>query len=126
MNDFTLLGDKLAFVREARLLGGREAGRRAWALVNLPHIFAATAMNMPSGDHDDCSFHRWFEDRVERWPGVRTETTDLYDDYVAWRGEHRALSIKKFAMALSACGVDRIYSNRSWRIDVRLRPSRSA
>lgn len=83
---FVDVREKLLFVREARTLGGRAAGRRAWAIAELPDVFDDAAGRTMLSDFDaDPVFSQWLAERTERFDG-RTQATLLYDDYVRWCG----------------------------------------
>lgn len=114
----------LALVREARIIGGRAAARRAWALAGLPEIFDDQALPQFKGfigPYDE-AIARWFAERTVVAPGFRVGTTDLFADYERWRsgrGE-AAMSLSAFGKALSRMGYPSIKSDRVYRIGFRL------
>lgn len=114
----------LALVREARIIGGRGAARRAWALAGLPEIFDDQALPQFRGHigPNDEAIARWFAERTVVAPGFRVGTTDLFADYERWRsgrGE-AAMSLPAFGKALSRMGYPSVKSDRVYRIGFRL------
>lgn len=100
--------EKLLFVREARVLGGRAAGRRAWAMAGLPDVFDASGATaaLPSGDLDDQLGH-WIAERTVPSDGA-TQASVLYDDFAGWcrRDGLATLSVRQFAMQLQLRGFE--------------------
>lgn len=100
--------EKLLFVREARALGGRAAGRRAWTLAGLPDVFDTPGemLSLPSGDLDTPLAH-WIAERTEPSDGF-AQASVLYDDYASWcrRDGIASLPVKQFSMQLQVRGFE--------------------
>lgn len=119
------LREKLLFVREARTLGGRAAGRRAWHLCGLPDVFdGPLALPVDDASVLDDTIEAWMAERVEPSSG-RVGSTALYGDYQHWCFEARrgCVSHAKFGRYLKARGVRWINSNGIYYQDISLRPS---
>lgn len=113
----------LQFVREARSLGGRAAGRRAWAIAGLPDVFDEGAALRVGGYAADPDVADWFATRVERVAGIRAASSVLFADYQRWAAdqERNAVSMVVFGKSLTALGVRGFNSNGIKREGVRLR-----
>ena len=129
-NDIAVLGEDvdrfragLQLVREARILGGRAAGRRAWTVARLPDVFCESVATPALLDAGGSPIAAWFAARVERLAGVRTSTGQLYDDYRAWCADREtdAVTMSLFGRLLNQAGIAFINSNGIKRIGVRLR-----
>lgn len=114
------LRDKLTFVREARLIGGRDAGLRAWRLVNLPDVFAGRLPMVPR-EVSDRSVDSWLECGVEFADG-RERASDLYSAYRDWARPKFAeiVTPKVFSQCLQAKGFERKASNGMWYLGLRI------
>lgn len=114
----------LLLVREARIVGGRAAARRAWALAGLPDVFSGERA-LPGFVIKD--IHRsvtdWMEERCEHVPGHRVPSQDLYADYLDWCVETgtRAQSLTGFGRILSGCGIVTMKIDRMHRVGLRLK-----
>lgn len=119
------LREKLLFVREARVLGGRVAGRKAWHLCGLPDVFD-DPIGLPAKDGAllDDTIEAWLAERVEPSSG-RVRSTALYADYQGWcfDGRRGSVSHAKFGRYLKARGVRWIESNGIYYQDISLRQS---
>lgn len=118
----------LQFVREARSIGGRAAGRRAWDVAGLPDVFTDDEP-LRIGRYvaaDDVS--EWFAERVERVAGTRTPSAWLFTDYQRWAAdqERNAVSMTIFGKSLTALGVRGFNSNGIKREGVRLRQGKAS
>jgi Rha family phage regulatory protein len=121
LTDAERLDRALRYVREARIIGGRAAGRRAWEMVGLPNVFDGPA---PALDYAPPStLSAWFDARVITDPGARTPTSELFDDYVRWAASsgRPSMSITAFGRALTRMGIRGFNSNGIKRIGIRLR-----
>lgn len=118
----------LQFVREARSIGGRAAGRRAWDVAGLPDVFTEDEP-LRIGRYvaaDDVA--EWFAERVERVAGTRTPSAWLFTDYQRWAAdqERNAVSMTVFGKSLTALGVRGFNSNGIKREGVRLRQGKAS
>lgn len=110
------LREKLMLVREARIIGGREAGRRAWHLVELPDVFSP-AEEEPYAD----PVKLWLAERTIFEPGHREGATKLYQDYLSW-----CIDNDVFAGTMTAFGrrigrhFDKIQSHGIYYLGLRL------
>jgi hypothetical protein len=117
----------LQLVREARIVGGRAAARRAWALAGLPDVFSEPVPALALSEARNSEAHRpvgeWLEERCELAPGVQVRTRDLYVDYEAWCSAtgRAGMPIVAFGKLLSGFGIGWKVSNGSWRTGIRLR-----
>lgn len=100
--------EKLLFVREARTLGGRAAGRRAWQLAGLPDVFTDSCDVLPLAAPElDRPLSHWMAERTEPFAGA-TQASVLYDDYASWcrRDGLAVLSVKQFAAQIQLRGFE--------------------
>lgn len=118
--------EKLRFVREARVLGGREAGRRAWCLAELPDVFTHLP-RLPdrtggrrSGEPDE-RIAEWMAERIEPADG-RVRSSLLYADYLAWcaRSGLEPRTQTAFSLQLTGAGLHSRRSGVVWFVGVRL------
>ncbi len=118
----------LQFVREARSLGGRAAGRKAWTIAGLPDVFGDDQSLPHRGYAADPEVADWFDDRVERAAGIRTPSSWLFADYQRWSAdrERNAVSMVIFGKSLTALGVRGFNSNGIKREGVRLRQGKAS
>ena len=118
----------LQFVREARSIGGRAAGRRAWNIAGLPDVFSETSALRIGGYVADDDVAKWFAERVDRVAGTRTPSSSLFTDYQRWAAdrERDPVSMVIFGKSLTAMGVRGFNSNGIKREGVRLRQGKAA
>jgi prophage antirepressor-like protein len=116
----------LQLVREARIVGGRAAARRAWTIAGLPDVFSEDEPALPSFAMTDA--HRpiadWMAARCELAPGWKVPSKELYDDFEAWceaAGRPVPNNIVSFGKLIGAFGIGTFRSNRIYRTNVRLR-----
>lgn len=120
---FLDIREKLLFVREARTLGGRAAGRRAWTLAGLPDVFTGEEPAMlPGSAALDEGVTQWLAERTERFDG-RTQASVLYADYQRWctRDGLSPLPMKQFSAQLHGHGHHSRKSSVSLYPGLRLR-----
>lgn len=120
---FLDIREKLLFVREARTLGGRAAGRRAWTLAGLPDVFTGEEPAMlPGSAVLDEGVTQWLAERTERFDG-RTQASVLYADYQRWcaRDGLSPLPMKQFSAQLHGHGHHSRKSSVSLYPGLRLR-----
>lgn len=115
----------LQLVREARIVGGRAAARRAWAIAGLPDVFADEPLSLPrfamSAAHQPIG--EWLTERCEMVPGQRSRSRDLYVDYEGWC-DARGMTpngIVSFGKLLSGFGVGTVKSDMIYRTGIRLK-----
>lgn len=126
------LRERLLFVREARTIGGRNAGRRAWDLVGLPDVWDKEPVLLTKHEKTramiDAMMERpanpnveaWARDRLRICRGGRSKVSDLFADYAQWapkNGRIVAISIQCFGRAMTRLGLETIHSNGSWLLD---------
>lgn len=116
------LREKLLFVREARVLGGRSAGRKAWQLCGLPDVFDHPVLPANDSVLVDDGLEAWLSDRVEPSNG-RVGSTALYADYQCWCAQSGRswMSHAKFGRYLKARGIGWLNSNGIFYKDISLR-----
>ncbi|BBD01854.1 Rha family transcriptional regulator [Sphingobium sp. YG1] len=116
------LREKLLFVREARVLGGRSAGRKAWQLCGLPDVFDHPVLPANDSVLVDDGVEAWLSDRVEPSNG-RVGSTALYADYQCWCAQSGRswMSHAKFGRYLKARGIGWLNSNGIFYKDISLR-----
>ncbi len=125
-DDFERFRAGLLMVREARIVFGRPAAQRAWALAGLP-VLEEEGPQLAGSIHDPlyASIHRWIGDRCEWVPGYRWSSTGLFEDYLRWCrgfGADEPASHVAFGKYLSRIGVGSIKSNGIYRVGLKLRP----
>lgn len=118
---FAELRERLHFVREARVLGGRTAGRRAWKMVGLPDVFsnrpAQEQVAAPLADHGgDDAIWPFIRARVKVGGDMRRDrvaASDLYAAYREWcvEGGEPMLSVRDFKAAMIDRGFQSIASD---------------
>ncbi|HEX8578319.1 MAG TPA: BRO family protein [Allosphingosinicella sp.] len=116
----------LLLVREARIVGGRRAALRAWALAGLPDVFedersppvlALTDAHRP--------LNEWMAERCEFGREHRERSRDLFEDYASWclsRGRTPPAP-GGFGKLLSGFGLGTVKSDMMYRTGLRLKPS---
>jgi Rha family phage regulatory protein len=116
------LREKLLFVREARALGGRAAGRKAWQICGLPDVFDHPTLPATDSMMVDDGAEGWLSDRVEPSSG-RVGSTVLYADYQRWCAQsgRSSMSHAKFGRYLKARGIAWLNSNGIYYKDISLR-----
>lgn len=118
--------DRMRFVSEARLLGGREAGRRAWREMQLPDVFAPEALSnrnslLVHAGQGPSEVVRWAKERLVPLPGAKMRLKFLYADFDEWC-RHDGLggaqiSIVSFGKILPRMGFQTFRSNGSYLRD---------
>lgn len=117
----------LQLVREARIVGGRAAARRAWEVAGLPDVFSApetpVLLPMRGMSPDAQQVSEWIGERCELAPGHRFRSRDLYADYEAWCAatERQARGPLVFGKTLTALGFCSLRSDGCWRIGLKLK-----
>lgn len=116
------LREKLLFVREARVLGGRSAGRKAWQLCGLPDVFDHPVLPANDSVRVDDGAEAWLSDRVKPSNG-RVGSTALYADYQRWCAQsgRSSMSHARFGRYLKARGIAWLNSNGIFYKDISLR-----
>lgn len=115
----------LQLVREARIVGGRVAARRAWEIAGLPDVFGDEAPALPQFRLTEA--HRpiadWIAERCELAPGHRVRSRDLFADFEAWceASGRPCNGIVSFSKLLTAFGVGTIKADMMYRTGIRLR-----
>jgi prophage antirepressor-like protein len=114
----------LQMVREARITFGNKAAQRAWLASGLPDVTGqlsplAKLAVQPKWQ----SVSDWFDERTEPQYGNRISATALYVDYSKWCGEgnDKAESIQIFGRALNGMGVDRVISDGTKYLNIRIK-----
>jgi prophage antirepressor-like protein len=118
----------LQLVREARILGGRIAGRRAWICAGLPDVFSEperpVLLLTQSGISADAqTVSEWVAEKCELLPGVRTRSMDLFANFEAWCAEtgRECRGLVSFGRMLSALGFAKVKSDAMYRVGLRVR-----
>lgn len=113
----------LQLVREARIIGGRAAARRAWTVAGLPDVFGEPETALAIEAAGVASVRSWAAARMERSEGARTKTMALHADYLAWCAEHGEdpASVASFSRELARMGIAKIKSNGIYQIGVKLK-----
>lgn len=117
-DDIERLLSAMKVVREARIIFGLEAARRAWLLVGLPDLSPPQAtIGRTSG-----SVKEWLVSRTVAAPGQREQAKILYGNYLDWcevngiAPAHQAM----FGRALSSAGYISFKSGPMWRLGIAL------
>ncbi|NOW44109.1 Rha family phage regulatory protein [Novosphingobium sp. SG751A] len=118
--------DRLRFVSEARLLGGKEAGRRAWRVMEFPDVFVPEALlktfkethRLISQKAEDAGIADWARERLAVAEGYRARLGIFYADYDDWHRTHRGggapVSIVTFGKAVKGLGLRTYRSDGSY------------
>ncbi|NKI99585.1 Rha family transcriptional regulator [Novosphingobium sp. SG707] len=118
--------DRLRFVSEARLLGGKEAGRRAWRAMEFPDVFVPETLfksfkaprRLLSQMAEDAGIADWARERLVVAEGYRARLGLFYADYDDWhrttRGGGAPISIVTFGKAVKSLGLHTYRSNGSY------------
>lgn len=118
--------DRMRFVSEARLLGGREAGRRAWREMQLPDVFAPEVLSnrntmLVHATEGSSEVARWARERLVPCPGAKVRLKFLFADFDEWcrhEGSGGAnFSIVSFGKMLPRMGFSTFRSNGSYLRD---------
>jgi prophage antirepressor-like protein len=114
----------LLLVREARIVGGRIAARRAWAVAGLPDVFD-DEKKLPTFvlNESHRTMNEWMNARCEWRVGHRERAMTLYNDYIDWclANDLTAQPLTALGRFLTACGVGVIRSNATYRVGLRLK-----
>lgn len=132
-DEIEALRTKLAIAREARIVFGLKAARKAWRVIGLlpeltdsigdgskPELLAIGTV---------AQLHRsiadWLDARTEAVAGHRVASQALYDDYLTWAKVEEIppveiVSMTAFGRSLSNCGIGTIKSDRMYRVGLRL------
>lgn len=114
----------LQFVREARLLFGREEARRLWERLGLPEVRRGA---LPGIDRVSETVAGWIGERLDFVDDGRETTAELMDDYAGWmRGRGvdfvpTRQGIEWFGRELSKAGLQVRYSNGAYRLGIKLK-----
>ncbi|MBM3928794.1 MAG: hypothetical protein FJ335_10095 [Sphingomonadales bacterium] len=132
-DELDLLARKLAVAREARIVFGLKAARKAWRALGLlpgltdaiPEEVAPQYAVPPAIAKLHQSVLDWLEARTEAAPGHREGAQELYSDYVDWaKAEgmtaNEIETLSAFGRTLSNCGIGSIRSSRIFRVGLRL------
>lgn len=115
----------LQLVREARIVFGIPAARRAWVVAGLPDVSPAAegASHLQYLDAKAQAVARWFAERIDMVTGTRENATALYMDFSKWCDEanEESVTIKRFGKVLTELGIDKIHSNGCYYLGVRLK-----
>ena len=120
--------DRMRFVSEARLLGGKEAGRRAWRVMALPDVFIPEVLGVSGGSllttprlseaAAASGVVEWARERLRPSEGSRDRLGIFYADFDDWHrtahGGGAPVSIVTFGKALKRMGLRTYRSNGSY------------
>ena len=120
--------DRMRFVSEARLLGGKEAGRRAWRVMALPDVFIPEVLGVSGGSllaparlseaATASGVVEWARERLRPSEGSRDRLGIFYTDFDDWHrtahGGGAPVNIVTFGKALKRMGLRTYRSNGSY------------
>lgn len=126
--------ERLRFVSEARLIGGKEAGQRAWRIMALPDVFAPQVLVGVAGgafprkalsEHlQNSGVMEWAQKRLIALQGNRQRLGEFYADFDDWhRNTHgfgAPISLVSFGHAVRKIGLSAVRSNGSYLLNVAL------
>lgn len=128
------LRTKLAIAREARIVFGLRAARKAWQVVGLLPGLTDDIDDKPSAIWAPPSIlgrvHQtvldWLDARCEAAPGHRVRTVMLYDNYLDWArradvSANDVVNLSTFGAVMTNLGVPAIRSNGMHRIGLRMK-----
>jgi prophage antirepressor-like protein len=114
----------LQMVREARITFGNKAAQRAWLVSGLPDVTDQRApLAKLAAQPKWQGVSDWFDERTEPQYGNRISATALYLDYSKYCGDgnNQAESIQVFGRALNGMGVDRVISDGTKYLNIRIK-----
>ncbi|ALG75172.1 hypothetical protein VY88_27095 [Azospirillum thiophilum] len=108
-------------IREARMLGGRDAARRLWRSSPLPPLDATKSKK--KGDEPPDWVDSFLADCTEPAPGARLKVSAMWETYVAWckpRGLE-PMSQNGLMRQMTARGLRRQKTSCMYLVNLRLR-----
>lgn len=114
----------LQMVREARIIFGLSAARRAWTLAGLPDVSDDGTVAARHLDAKVQSVAKWFAERVEIQSGTRESAARLYMDYARWcdEGEESPVNMTQFGRTMGDLGIEKIRNSNVFYVSVQLKP----
>lgn len=121
---------ELAMIRQAAQLFGRAGGMHMWDQLGWPavdpkysvRLRALPGIHARAGSTVDHGIEQWANERLSGLTGGRVRTAELWQDYCTW-AEGQGLSprnLVSFGRAMSALGVEKMTSDGSWCLGVKL------
>lgn len=120
--DFDAMAERMRMVREARLLYGREAGKRLWQDLGLPDVSPKNKAPTFTGSIIEPSVDAWLAECTVVERGHKVETSILYQHYVWWctQTDRRYVTLTMFGRQLTCAGFYGQKSGRVQRVGIKL------
>jgi prophage antirepressor-like protein len=113
----------LQMVREARIIFGLSAARRAWTLAGLPDVSDDGTLVAQHLDAKVQTVAKWFAERVEIQTGTRESAARLYMDYAKYcdEGGESPVNMTSFGRTMGDLGIEKMRSSNVFYVGVRLK-----